>query len=268
MQTTSIAQCGKDLDFQPRRQWPAALPAYAWRGQLLCGFGRESGMALDLFELQRAPLIEALKAVHPKLALCELARLSSALERTWPEMFMELREGLFQEYALRWSERLEQTLRLLKDTPPSFQEWTGEKDLGARDLSVLLALTAPREFDPFLEALPRLNLSRAEGVRAMELGAELFMMGRPLNDILPSGDQGATYLRQLEKWRRPNSSGQDEQWRETVKHWPWPSQVQGKWQRFGDQSGLEVNIRSTSPEDFHKKLERLLAIGDTWHDRT
>jgi hypothetical protein len=131
----------------------------------------------------------------------------------------------------------------------------------------LLALPAPEEFHIFLEALARLELSRSEGVRAMELGAELFMMGRPLNDILPSGDDGAAYLKQLEKWRRPNSLGRDEQWRETVKQWPWPSQVQGKWQRFGDQSGLEVNIRSTSPEDFHKKLERLLSIGDTWNER-
>jgi hypothetical protein len=115
--------------------------------------------------------------------------------------------------------------------------------------------------------LARLDLSRSEGVRAMELGAELFMMGRPLNDILPSGDDGAAYLKRLEKWRRPNSLGRDEQWRETVKQWPWPSQVQGKWQRFGDQSGLEVNIRSTSPEDFHRKLERLLSIGDAWNER-
>jgi len=267
MQTVSIAHCAKSLDFRPTRQWPEALPAFAWRGQLICAFSREQGEALDLFEVQRATLIGALKATHPELGLAELARLSAALEQTWPETFQEIRNGLFQEYSLRWSERLAQTLSLLKDTPPRFQDWVDEKHAGPRDLSVLLALPRPLEFYPFLEAMTQLELSRNDGVRALELGAELFLMGRPLNDILPSTDRGPAYLRQLEKWRRPNSLAGDDLWRETVRQWPWPSQVQGKWQRFGDQAGLEINIRSTSPEDLHKKLERLLSIGNTWHDR-
>jgi hypothetical protein len=263
-----IVQCGSSLDFKPVSPWPTALPALAWRGELLSGFQRKSGVAVDLFETQAATFTEALKATYPELNICELARLAFSLKKTWPELFVEVRQPLFQAYGFRWAERLEQTLNVLKDTPENFQAWAGEKDLGPRDLSVLLALPSIGEFYPFLSALTELSLSRIEGVRAMEIGAELFMMGRPLNDILPSGHNGTTYLAQLEKWRRPNSSSADDQWRETVKTWPWPSQVQGKWQRFGDQSGLDVNIRSTSPSDFRKKLERLISIGDTWHDRS
>lgn len=261
-----IAQCGKSLHFQPSTAWPTALPAFAWRGELLSGFGRETGVVIDLFETQRATLVEALKATHPEMNLSEVARFTLALEKTWPELFTEVREPLLLAYGFRWSERLEQTLRALCETPMEFQNWAGEKDLGPRELSVLLALPSSRDFHPFLAALTQLQLSRTEGVRVLELGAELFMMGRPLNDLLPSGSNGGSYLRQLERWRRPQTLGGDEHWQETVKKWPWPSQVQGKWQRFGDQSGLDVNIRSTSPGDFRKKLERLLSIGDTWHD--
>jgi hypothetical protein len=263
-----IAQCGKSLDFKPVPPWPSALPALAWRGELLSGFQRKSGVAVDLFETQAATFTEAIKATHPELNLCELARLAFALKKTWPDLFVEVREPLFQSYGFRWNERLEQTLGVLKDSPEDFQAWAGEKDLGPRDFSVLLALSSPKDFHPFLSAMTELSLSRSEGVRAMEIGAELYMMGRPLNDILPSGHSGPSYLQQLEKWRRPNTLSADDQWRETVKTWPWPSQVQGKWQRFGDQSGLDVNIRSTSPSDFRKKLERLLSIGDTWYDRS
>ncbi len=222
---------------------------------------------MDLFETQRASLVDAIKASHPELTLSELARLAFALETTWPDLYLEVREHLFQEFSFRWSERLESTLQILRATPLAFQNWVSEKDLGPRELSVLLALPSVPAFHPFLNAMTEIPLSRSEGTRVLETGAELFMTGRPLNDLLPSGSDGPAYLRQLEKWRRPQSLGMDDQWRETVKLWPWPSQVQGKWQRFGDQSGLDVNIRSTSAEDFRKKLKTLLSIGDTWHDR-
>lgn len=263
--TNPFAQCGKSLNFKPRRPWPQALPAFAWRGELISGFERSVG--LDLHSTQRATFVEAFKAVHPELALPELARLARALRVLWPDLFIEIREQLFREYSLRWSDRLEQTLNIVASSPEAFQEWAAEKDLGPREFSVLLALPAPLEFHPFLEAMTHLDLSRSEGARAMELGAELFMMGRPLNDLLPSGGDGASYLKQLERWRRPTSLGVDEQWREAVRLWPWPAQTKGTWQRFGDQSGLEVSIRSFSPEEFRKKLERLLTIGDTWNER-
>lgn len=267
MDISSITQCDKDLDFQPRAEWPTALPALAWKGQLLTGFSRTAGVAIDLFHVHRAPLLESLKACHKDLGLAEVARLSARLEKVWPETFQELKSGFLQEYGLRAGDRLEQTLKRLARTPPEFQDWVDVKKCGARELAPLLALPAPGEFDPFLRALTSMGFSRSEGARALELGCDLFLMGRPLNDILPAQNEGAAYLRQLEKWRRPNMNITDEQWRETVSQWPWPAQVQASWQRFGDQSGLEIKLRATSPQDLNKKLERMRSIGDSWHDR-
>ncbi len=269
MQIATIAQCAKDLDFQPRTQWPQALPAIAWKGQLLTAFEREAtAPAIDVNDLQRTDLIESMKACYPAMGLGELARFIFKLERVWPDLFIELREGLNKAYDYRWSDRLSETMQALRRTPFSFQAWVDDKHVSPRDLSPLLALPELKAFLPFLEAMSTLPLTRSEGVRALELGTELFLMGRSLTDILPTQNNAAAYLRQLEKWRRPETTMMDDQWRTDVERWPWPSQVQGQWKRFGDQSGLEVNIRTTSPEDFNKKLERLLSIGNTWSCKT
>jgi hypothetical protein len=257
----SIMQCDRRLDFHPRRDWPRALPALAWQGLLLTGFERTEGQVLDLWENGRCPWLEAVKAAHPELGLGELSRLQARLIQTRPELAKEFNDGLLAEYGLRWCERLQETMQALASTPLEFQNWVDEKGLAARDLSPLLAVGV--DVAPFLMELPRLGLSKSQGVQALEWFVELLMMGQPLNDLMPSTD-GAAYLRRLEQWRKPAAADHDQRRQRQVAEWPWPAHVQGQWQRFGDQSGLEIKIRATSPQDLHKKLERLGAIQETW----
>lgn len=237
----------------------------AWRGHLLCGFDRHNGLALDIDE---TPLTEMIKGCYPKLGLAELARLNGCLKTLSIEWHREFREALFSSYNLRWCDRLESALDVILRTPRGFQDFADEKGFSVRDFSVLLALPEVEAFQSFLEALPGLPLSKSEAVRTLELGAELFLLGRPLSDLLPTDDRGSAYLQRLERWRRPQSNQGDEAWREDVASWPWPAQVQGYWQRFGDQSGLEIKIKTTSPEDLNKKLQKLLSIGETWSCKT
>jgi hypothetical protein len=236
----------------------------------VCGFERRTGIAIDVFDNGHAGVLETLKACYPELGLSEIARLSFKLEKFLSaDAYVEIRDNFFRAYDLKWNDRLGELLTLLRLAPVEFQDWVDEKGVSPRDLSPLLALNSSvTEFHAFLRAMTELRFSRSEGVRALELGAELFLMGRPLNDLLPSGGDPVKYLRQLEEWRRPNAIASDREMGEDVERWPWPSQVQGQWQRFGDQSGLEVKIRSTSPEDFNKKLERLLSIGNTWSTKS
>jgi hypothetical protein len=265
-----VTQCGKSLNFTPHRVWPEALPAIAWKGELVCGFERRTGVAFDVFENGRAGILETLKACYPELGLSEIARLTHRLERVLPaDDYVEIRENFFRAYGLKWNDRLGELLTLLRLAPVEFQDWVDERGVSPRDLSPVLALgERVSEFHSFLRAMTELRFSRSEGVRCLELGVELFLMGRPLNDLLPSSPDPVKYLRKLEEWRRPNASASDRELQDEVERWPWPSQVQGQWQRFGDQSGLEVKIRSTSPEDFNKKLERLLSIGNTWSTKS
>ena len=259
----NISHCTNELNFMPRRPWPSVLPAFCWNGRLICGFDRLSGQAVEL-DGQGSVLLDGLKAIYPELGLAEVARLAGHLRRVEPGWFSEFGELLFQHFGLRLSDRLEQTLAILSETPLEFQNLVDEKKLAPRDLAPLLSLPSRVAFEPFLLAMTSLQASRSELVRILELGIELHLLDHPMNDLLPPSNNGSLYLRRLEKWRRPQALGQDEALKDKVTEWPWPAHVQAEWQRFGDQAGLEVKIRTTSPEDFQKKLEKLLVIPESW----
>ncbi|MGE0526131.1 MAG: hypothetical protein AB7P49_03630 [Bdellovibrionales bacterium] len=253
------------MDFRPRTPWPAALPPIAWHGYLLCGFDRKHGMALDIGDDEPAtPLAQAVGSCHPKLGLGEQARLYARLERAFPNG-RDVQSELLTHYGLRFSDRLFQSLARLNESPPDFQNLVDEKSWGVRDLSPLLAVPSVAEIHPLLSAISELALSKSEGTKAVELAVELHLMGHPVQELLPAaGEEATIYLRQLERWRRPRASANDENSRRNVAEWPWPAHVHGQWHRFGDQTGLEIRIRATSPHDLEKKLERLRSIRDTW----
>jgi len=236
----------------------------AWQGLLLTGFDRRIGEALDLFESSHATFMEAITACYPELHFCELSRLFANLKRARPELAQELTANLFAAYGLRWCERLSDTVNAILQTPVAFQKSVDEKKWGTRDLAPLLALKSPGEITPFLTALSEMPLGKSQAVQALEWVIELYLLGRPLNDLMPADHDGDAYMRRLKQWRKPVSVNSDEQWTRTVGQWPWPAHVQGRWQRFGDQAGLEIKIQTTSPQDFHKKLERLISIRDAW----
>lgn len=258
-----FTHCSRDLDFAPQKRWPTALPAVAWQGHLVCGFDRAEGLAIDSDD---GSLLELLHACHPQLGFCELARLNARLDNLAVDLESEFHVRFFSLYGLRWCDRLVQTLKMVAQTPLEFQNFANAKDFSVRDFSALLAIPELSLFFPFLTALIKLPLSKSEVVRALELGVELYLMNHPMSDLLPADLRKDDYLQKLERLRRPHISAADEKWKNTVANWPWPAHVQGQWQRFGDQSGLEIKIRTGSPEDFQKKLQRLLSIGETWSD--
>ena len=259
-----IAQCDKSLDFQPLSVWPAAMPPICWQGLLLTGFEREEGQALDLWENRHCTWLDAITACYPQLGLSEVSRLYFALESARPELAREFGGGLFLTYQMRLSDRLLETLRRLNQTQVDFQNMVDAKKWGPRDLAPLMALVSVKNVEVFLRALPELEMSKSFAVQAFELVIELFLLGRPLSDLLPTSNDGMAYLKRLQQWRRPRTSQTDEQWSRTVSEWPWPAQVQGSWQRFGDQAGIEIKIRTHSPQDLGKKLQKLTLISDSW----
>lgn len=230
----------------------------------MAGFDRTDGMVLSLDEKSANHFIDFFQAIYPTLGVGELARFLSLLKNYSAELFAEWKAPLLKVYGYRDSDRLDGVLKVLAETPLAFQQLVDDKSLAPRELSPLLAVQDITKIELFLSELPNLTASRSELARVLDLFVDLFLMDRPLNDLMPTSSNGSLYLRLLESWRRPKAEGQDEAWRKSVHEWPWPAQVEAKWQRFGDQSGLEIQIRTTSPDDFQKKLERLLTIPDTW----
>lgn len=259
-----IVQCDKKFDFHPIEKWPSALPAYCWKGIQLAAWDRSQGVAVDLFEMTGASFHDSVFATYPKAGLAELARIYVVLQENFPELLQESAEPLFALYNLRWCERLQMTLKALVKTDPEFQNWVQLKSVGARELSPLLAVPDLKPYGPILVNLTQLSGSKTQVLQAIEWLIELTLMGHELSDVAPTESNLTQYLQRLEKWRRPVTSNSDDEWRTKVNHWPWPAQVQGQWLRVGDQAGLEIKMRTTSPQDFQKKLQRLLSIRESW----
>jgi len=232
---------------------------------LLCGFDRREGTALDLYEQSGANWRESFYACHPRLGLGELSRLLSQIETHHPQLWRESGEALLADYGLRLSERLLDTLRVLSRTPLEFQNWVDEKSVGARELAPLMSLAAVEDWKDLLIQLISHGGSKSQVAQALEWSVELHLQDVPLTDLAIQADFDV-HLQRLERLRRPRTSEVDERWRETVRKWPWPSHVQGQWQRFGDQAGLEIKLRTTSPQDLSNKLQRLLSIRDAWQN--
>ncbi len=265
---TPISQCIRSLDFGPRLSWPQALPPIAWKGILLHGFDRTSGAALDIGVDSMTNWQEAFVACHPRLGLAELSRLHSCMKAELPELLTEA-AALFQRYGLRWSDRLQQILFVLRQMPLEFQDWVDEKGVGARDLAPLLAVPDLQTIQPHLRNLVRLAGTKSQILQVLECSIELSLLGQSLATLeLQPGEDISAYKFRLESIRRPLNSKRDETWRSMVATWAWTNQVQGQWQRFGDQAGLEIKLQAFSPDDLLKKIQRLKVIGETWEQST
>jgi hypothetical protein len=280
MSWRAIAQCDKDLDFKPRRAWPAALPAFAWQNQLLTGFERVEGNALDLSARGGCSLREVFRSCYSDLQLAELAR----LVQRWQQWQNSQRQPTLEATELAqltegsgwgWSERLRTTLAYIVETPAAFQNWIDDKKVGPRDLSPLLAVETEKlpALYPFLEKVVELPLSKMEGCQALEWGVELWLLGKPLAELLPSPAsssaetdkrQAESYLKRLRSLRLPVSMASDEEWRKRVVQFPWPSRVHGTWARWGDQTGLEIRLRAHSPGELTTQIEKLRAVSAAW----
>lgn len=264
MSFTSISQCAKSLDFEPRQSWPHALPAMSWKGLLLCGFERIGGGVVDLFSTQNVSLKEALIACHPKLGLGEISRLSQKLAAHDQALFDQTMEGLLHHYQLRWNDRLKVTLDKLVLTPKEFQHWVDDKSVAARDLAPLLAVDKIDSLNDFIIALTRLPISKSEGILALELAVDLFLMGTPINDLMPTDSKPALWLEKLQVLRKPEAAQKDLEMREKVSRLAWPANVQAQWVRQGDESGIEIKLRVKTPQDLGAKLEKLSSVGEAW----
>ena len=235
-----------------------------WKGILLCGFERIGGGVVDLFSTQNCSFKDAFVACHPQLGIGELARLNQKLASHYPDLCHESMEGLLANYQLRWNERLKSTLEKLAQAPTGFQNWLDEKGAGARDVAPLLAVDPISDLKPFLLELPKLSISKSQAVLALELVVDLFLMGTPLNDLMPTDSKIEVWLEKLQGLRKPQATQRDLEMRDRVSKLAWPANVQAQWVRQGDESGIEIKLRVKTPQELGAKLEKLSSVGEAW----
>ncbi|PWU14017.1 MAG: hypothetical protein C5B49_13855 [Bdellovibrio sp.] len=166
---------------------------------------------------------------------------------------------LLIRYGYRDFESFRKMARLMGQTPPDFKKWAARRQSSLQELAILLNLPID-EFSPCLAELARQQLTRQEGAQALELAAELFLLGRPVAKILSENSQ--PWLNHLKALRYPMSSSRDNQAREWVNEQRWPRQSQIRWVRQGDQTGLEVRLVLRQPRDLARGVQDLHQINE------
>lgn len=225
------------------------MPSLQWREWIL------AGDSSTVFDVSNCELGAALKLAYPQLGLNALAHVIS--------MIPEQAENVCQTYDLRINERLSRVFELILLTPASFQKWVDEKKIAPRDLFPLLAVKDLRGAEPILLQLARSTLSKTQGAQALEWAIELFLMERPLDEILSNEKNWWSSLR---KMRRPRESEQDEKRDRFLKQTPWPSRANGQWLSHTDSPALELKLQARSPRELDQMLEKLKTVVDTWRD--
>lgn len=264
MKTLPLSQCNKSWDFKPLVAWPRTLPAMSWGSELLTGFDRDSGVAVDLAET--GSLVEGFRACYASLTLAELSRLWS---RTHPNPnWAEHLEELFRGYGLRWNDELRTTCAILAELPLAFQNWTSSKQLSVRDLAPLRALAERSQALELGTTLVASKLSKSEAVQALEWAVELLLMDRSWEEIRPStAIADSRWLSSLKALRFPQMTSGDRQQQQAVARLAWPPRTSGHWLRQGDKAVLDVRLQADSLEEFRGQLRGLQKIEASLKDQ-
>jgi len=245
-QLTSRTLCRMELNFGPLSHWPASLPGVAVQGVVIAGFEQDLILNhhLDVDSIDGQKQVEEIfMSLYPQLSWGEMARLwKSAETLNWfPIASVLIRRG--HKLNSHFTSLAECFLR----QPLTFQNLCIHKGWGGNDLAPLQSV-AGLDLRPLLDKITSSQLSKSQGVQALELAIDLLMQGQLPQEIEQDGEAWLKTLRQL---RYPMSTEADELQQTQVQALQKvvPSSTQIRWVRQGDKAGLEVRLFLATPKD-------------------
>lgn len=247
----------KSLPVELDSKWSTHLPKMVWKGFDLTP-KNESHAHLDLSELLMG---QALESIHTELEYLNFLKLCSFIECLC--LPIDEIQSLESQFHYRWNDEAKELFGLWLKLPTGFQLWTTEKKLKFSDLRPLMRADLEAVI-PFLEKLSRTQASKSIGTEILERLCDLPQSDfKNLQSLLEQTDV-ANWLETLKKLTFPITFEKDLQRIQKVKSWPWPSRMKGEWKRQGDQAGLSIEIYSTNPNDFEKKIKDLTDFCNRW----
>ncbi len=196
------ADCRLDLDFSPRAVWPELLPGIAVNGFAWAGF-RQPFFLDHTVDFSTMPA--RFRELHPELSFVELARLARAAEHVEQFPF----EEIYFEHFGALNDDVWNTIQLIAFLPDTMANWAMDRRLKPADFSPLESLLseAPGVFEEASSVfadLQRLEISRIEGTKVLELLSGLLLEGRELEDVRAlDEDTGHSWHRRLYEMRHP-----------------------------------------------------------------
>lgn len=249
---TTIKQCDKSLNFKPLTPWPKALPAIAYKGELWSGF--ELGPEHPVWNWTTGNALETFKGIYPRLTLPEVARLGTLSSAYLPQA------DIAALYGVPWTETTQQIFAALVQCPSSFQDWVAEKAIGPQELGIFMSVSA-QQLTPALQKIVNENLSRQNGIQALELFGELLLLNHEIENL--TSGQGDAWLKNLRQQRFPLTQKKDLAAEKSLSHLPWPTSVQSKWVRRGDKGGVEIKFFVATPLELSRTLQNLRKLEET-----
>lgn len=251
------------FDFQPQKKWPENWPPFAWNYKLITGF-TQSGYhhALEFNDKEKPGKYDSfLKLFHscyPQLSLPELGRILNKWDVrqlsgfSWTDFFALYH--YHQDFPF-----LKIFFTKLTSTPAAFQKWVTEKKLHLNDLRILNSLPNIDDLSFMFEWIAEKNVSHLHGIKSLELGGELLLMGFKETDILNENlmDNPQAMVQHIELKRKMKTLSKDQEQQKKLANTAWPNQVHGQWVRKGDQSGLEIKLWCKNQGELQKKLKTL-----------
>ena len=285
------------LNFSPQKVWPKNWPAFAWDKIMVAGFNSPSPYALN-FSPKDITFLDLFHTCYPRLSLCELGHALKCLKKHTPKIFDI--EKFFALYGFHQNtDFLVQQLEAFLLSPLEFQAWVDKKNVHLSELRPLLFLQdqaqeQAQEQDQkqgkalrasiisLLKWLACKSPSHSTGVKILELGVELILMGKntidknaidktnthavdsPLKDLLKKHISSEELLKVLEKKRKPLTFARDKNIQKQLDSMIWPSKVKACWLRQGASVGLELKLWCKNQTELLEKTKHLesLAIFD------
>ncbi len=259
MNLVPYQECQKSLDFQPEKPWPKSWPAFAWEKTIMAGFTHISQSVLN-FTADTVQFLHLFHTCHPQLNLSELGRIISKWSKQEKKLSFSWKDFLTLYGLNQDPDFLIKQLKIFISTPFAFQNWTNKKAIHLNELRILNSLESPKQIYFLLEWIGKCDVSHSLGLKAMESGVELLLMGFSPNEILSPDIQNISpesAIQFIEQKRKPLTFSQDQIKRENLRKIPWPAQVRAEWRRKGDKTGLEIKIWCQNQKELKEKTEKI-----------
>jgi len=276
----NLANCKRNLDFNPESPWPELLPLYCYEDELLCGFNRTTiDPETKVISLEGQSLPILIKTIHPNLSFPEVARLVEKLSLSLDKT-KDCTNEVWNLYGYHARENLIILAQKITQLPRDIQRWLSQKKFSPQDLAPLRALNDLKIMNDFWDELLISNPSKSEGVKWIELLVELLLMDFKFEQIHPngikmnsvSGENSTTscsqslstslWLSHLQALRYPLSTNQDLLAETKVRSLHWPAKSEARWSRRGDRSGIELKLFFSNPSELKLNLVRLEKVSN------
>lgn len=271
-QLCPMAQCDAGLQFSPRLEWPEGLPAVAVNSVIFAGFSQEMVFNHSIPLNESEKIASLFRSLYFELSFVEAARLiEKAAAYSWLPLSL-----ILSKFGWQPTDQFFKVAETLLKTPVGFQNWCSDKKVGPQDLLPLIS-AGELELKFLYHDILQFGLSKSLGVKALELGIELILMGhvaenlsseRLLTFVPKNESPGEAWVSALKHLRYPETFKRDQEQAKKMSSLPWPGSSQAKWTRQGDRAGIELKLFVTQPSDLKKYMQSLAKVQEMLEKET